>query len=46
LSRRDIYPEKLKLKKALRALAIEDPLNGFVVHTPNEVFEFLDSKVN
>ncbi len=45
LGGRDIYPEELKLKTALRSLAAEDPLNGFVVHTPNEVFEFLEPKV-
>ena len=45
LSKRAIYPEKVKLKRAMRALAPRDPRNGFVVHTPNEVFEFLETKV-
>ncbi len=41
LREREIYPYEVKLKASLRALAA-DPENGFVVHTPNDVFEFLD----
>ncbi len=42
---KDIYPCEVKLKEALRGLAV-DPVNGFVVHTPNEVFEFLRERLN
>src|SRR5438132_1932990 len=41
LRRREVFPYEVKLKVSLRSLAT-DPVNGFVVHTPNEVLEFLD----
>jgi hypothetical protein len=44
LKKREIYPYEMKLKASLRALAA-DPENGFVVHTPNEVFEFLAQRL-
>ena len=40
LKERENLPVEVKLKASLRALAA-DPENGFIAHTPNEVFEFL-----
>jgi uncharacterized protein (DUF433 family) len=43
LSSREVFPYEVKLKASLRSLATH-PQNGFVVPTPNEVFEFLNQK--
>jgi hypothetical protein len=45
LSGKEIYPHEVKLKPAARAFVAEDPVNGFVVHTPREVLEFPSSLV-
>jgi hypothetical protein len=40
----DIFPEKVKLLQAARGIAtkpIPGGIDGFVVHPPNEVFEFI-----
>jgi hypothetical protein len=44
LQGRDIFPEKVKLLQAVRAIAakpVPGGIDGFVVHPPNEVFEFI-----
>lgn len=48
LKDREIYPVKMKLVPAIRMIATgsNNPLNvdGFVIHSPNEVFEFMQSR--
>lgn len=44
LKNRNIFPVKVKLLKAVRSIAADKTLgnaDGFVVHPPNEVFEFV-----
>ncbi len=41
---KDIFPAKVKLLQAARAIAekpVPGGIDGFVVHPPNEVFEFI-----
>jgi hypothetical protein len=44
LQGKDIFPAKVKLLQAARAIAtkpVPGGIDGFVVHPPNEVFEFI-----
>ena len=44
---KDIFPTKVKLLTAARAIAtkpVPGGIDGFVVHPPNEVFEFIRSQ--
>lgn len=43
LRSKNIVPIKVKLLQALRGIASE-PENGFVIHTPNEVYEFMKDR--
>ena len=40
MKNRDIFPVSVKLLTALRGIA-KDKTAGFVVHSPNEVFDFI-----
>lgn len=47
LKNRDIFPVSVKLLKAIRIIAADKTAgnaDGFVVHPPNEVFEFIRQK--
>lgn len=47
LRKKDIFPVKVKLLQTARAIAgkfTENGLDGFVVHSPNEVYEFIRKK--
>ena len=48
LKNREIYPVKVKLIPAIKGVAAgaSNPFNsdGFVVHSPNEVFEYLQER--
>ena len=50
LKDKEIYPTKINLSSAMEGIAAgkDNPLNadGFVVHSPNEVYEFLGSGSN
>ena len=43
LRNRNILPVSVKLLKAIKSIAA-DKTSGFVVHPPNEVFEFVNSQ--
>jgi hypothetical protein len=43
-SSKEIYPYEVKLKAAARSSVADDPVNGFVVHTPREVLEFIEHR--
>lgn len=47
LQAKDIFPSKVMLLRAARAIAtkpVPGGVDGFVVHPPNEVFEFIRSQ--
>ncbi|GAW87797.1 hypothetical protein bplSymb_SCF17701P002 [Bathymodiolus platifrons methanotrophic gill symbiont] len=50
LKDKEIYPTKINISSAMEGIAAgkDNPLNadGFVVHSPNEVREFLGSRSN